>query len=67
MHLDGRHPYLQGTDLDYETRDVVLTVPAKDWNDAAKQGFNAIRGLNYWRASVASISGPAYLSKEATP
>lgn len=58
MRLDGRHPYLEGNELDYETRDVVLTVPAKSWNDAAKQGFNAIRGLKYWKASVEAVYAP---------
>lgn len=56
VHLDGRHPYLESTELDYETRDVVLTVPAKNWNDAEKQAMLAARNIkNKWSWSVTSI------------
>lgn len=57
MHLDGRHPYLKDTSLDYETRDITLVVPARDWNDAAEQAFNATSKLpDAWSYSVKSIS-----------
>ncbi len=55
VHLDGRHPYLEGNELDMETRDVTLTVPAKHWNDAAAQALLAAQGLRAWRYSVRSI------------
>lgn len=57
VHLNGRHPYLTSTELDYETRDVVFVVPAKDWNDAQKQALLAARAFkNWWSASVKTIS-----------
>lgn len=57
LHIDGRHPYLQSNELDYETRDVVLTVPAKDWNDAERVAFEAARSIpRKWACSVLSIA-----------
>ena len=57
VHLDGRHPYLTGNELDYETRDVVLTVPAKSWSDAAKQALEAARTIpRKWSWYVTAIS-----------
>lgn len=55
VHLDGRHPYLTGHELDMETRDVTLTVPAKDWNDAAKQALQAALPLRAWKYRVRSV------------
>ena len=55
VHLDGRHPYLEGHELDMETRDVTLTVPAKDWNDAAEQALRAAFPLRAWKYWVRSI------------
>lgn len=55
VHLDGRHPYLKETHLDFETRDVTLTILATSFNDAEKQAFCGINGLKYWRASVTQI------------
>ena len=55
IHLDGRHPYLHGSELDYETRDVVFTVPARSWNDAAKVAMCASRHLNCWSKRVKSV------------
>lgn len=57
LHLDGRHPYLEGNELDFETRDVSMVVPAADWNDAARQAKRvalSIRG--WWKCSVSSIA-----------
>ncbi|TFE99367.1 hypothetical protein B5M44_03950 [Shinella sumterensis] len=55
VHLDGRHPYLDGHELDTETRDVTLTVPAKDWNDAAERALEASLPLRAWSYSVTSV------------
>ena len=56
VHLNGRHPYLKGNELDGETRDVVLTVPAKDWNDAERQALSAAAGMpRMWSWHVKSI------------
>lgn len=56
VHLDGRHPYLQSHELDYPSRDVVMIVPAKDWNDAERQALSAgIAMRDCWRCSVKSI------------
>jgi hypothetical protein len=56
VHLDGRHPYLKGNELDYETRDVELTVPARSWNDAANVALEASFKMAAWSYSVRSIS-----------
>lgn len=56
VHLDGRHPYLTGSELDYETRDVRLKVPAKNWNDAERVALQASFKLQSWRYSVKSIA-----------
>lgn len=55
VHLDGRHPYLQGRELDFETRDVMLCVPARNWNDAERVALQASLKLKSWSYSVASI------------
>ena len=55
IHLDGRHPYLVGSELDFETRDVTLRVPAKDWNDAQRVACQAAFKIKSWRYSVQSI------------
>lgn len=56
VHLSGRHPYLDSHDLDYESRDETLTVPAKDWNHAAKVALQAARALpNKWSWWVTKI------------
>lgn len=36
MHLNGRHPYLKSKRLDYPTRDIVISVAARSFNDAEK-------------------------------
>ncbi|RWO20636.1 hypothetical protein [Mesorhizobium sp.] len=60
VHINGRHPYLVGNELDYPSRDVVLTVPAKNWNDAAKQAMAAARSIpNKWSWSVTAIEAGA--------
>lgn len=55
VHLDGRHPYLSGNELDFETRDVTLRIPAKNWNDAERVALQASFKLKSWRYSVSSI------------
>lgn len=55
VHLGGRHPYLATNELDFETRDVEMTVPAKNWNHAEKVAMQAVRGLRWWSARVTSI------------
>lgn len=55
VHLNGRHPYLDGNELDYPTRDVTLVVPATSWNHAAKVAMEAVRCMAYWSASVNHI------------
>ncbi len=55
VHLDGRHPYLDGHELDYETRDITLTVPASSWADAENKAFEAVVGMKWWKASVVRI------------
>lgn len=56
VHLNGRHPYLTGHELDFETRDVTLRVPAKNWNDAERVALQASFKLQSWRYSVSSIA-----------
>lgn len=55
VHLNGRHPYYHDHSLDFETRDIVLTVPAKDWNDAAKIAMKISYASDAWSYSVKSI------------
>lgn len=57
VHLDGRHPYLEGRELDYKTRDIVLTVPAKNWNDAEKKALNVHmpKCWAYWVTAIESV------------
>lgn len=59
VHLDGRHPYLDGHELDLETRDVTLTVPARSWNDASDVAMRACFGMRAWKYSVKSIEAGA--------
>ena len=59
VHIDGRHPYLESNELDYETRDVELTVPAKNWNHAADVALQASLRLAGWKFSVTSIEAAA--------
>lgn len=57
VHIDGRHPYLTSHELDYPTRDIVLCVPAADWNDAEKQALEAARSIpEKWSWHVKSIA-----------
>lgn len=57
VHLNGRHPYLQSNELDYDTRDVTLVVAARDWNHAADVGMEAARTIpNKWSWHVVSVS-----------
>lgn len=57
MHLNGRHPYLKGPELDYPTRDIVVVVHARDWCDAEKQAFrNVPRDKPFWSAHVRTIT-----------
>jgi hypothetical protein len=57
VHLNGRHPYLTTNDLDYDTRDIVLCVPATDWNDAERQALAAARSIpDKWSWHVKSIA-----------
>ncbi len=59
VHLSGRHPYLKGHELDGVTRDVVLTVPAKDWNQAERQALDATASLpdkwSWWVKSIEKV------------
>lgn len=57
VHLNGRHPYLKDNHLDHPSRDVVLIVPAFDWNDAETQAMSAARELpDKWSWRVTAIS-----------
>lgn len=57
VHLNGRHPYLKSTELDYPSRDVELIVPATDWNDAERQALDAAANLpDKWSWRVTSIA-----------
>lgn len=55
VHINGRHPYLKSNELDYETRDVELTVPAKNWNGAADVALRTSMRLAGWSFRVTSI------------
>lgn len=67
VHLNGRHPYLKSTELDYPSRDVVLTVNARNWNDAAKQALDAASTIqNKWSWCVVSVARRA-LSEQEKP
>jgi hypothetical protein len=46
---------LTTNELDVATRDVVLTVPARDWNHAAEQAMRAAMPLRAWKYWVTSI------------
>lgn len=56
VHLNGRHPYLSGNELDFDTRDVTLRVPARNWIDAERVALQASFKLKSWSYSVKSIS-----------
>lgn len=56
VHLDGRHPYLAGNELDFETRDVTLRVPAKNWNDAERVALQTSFKLKSWSYGVVSMA-----------
>jgi hypothetical protein len=55
VHINGRHPYLEGHELDKETRDVVMTVPATSWKEAERLALNAAFKLGGWRYHVSKI------------
>jgi hypothetical protein len=55
LHLNGRHPYLSTHDLDMPTRDIDVTVKARDWNDAQWQAFRAAPNGEYWSCHVKAI------------
>jgi hypothetical protein len=56
VHLNGRHPYLVSHELDYRSRDVVLVVNAKSYNDAANLALNLASAFPFkWSCSVKSI------------
>lgn len=56
VFINGKHPYLETNELDYESKDVVMTVPAKSWKDAEEKALSAARRMEGWRYSVKSIS-----------
>jgi hypothetical protein len=55
MHLNGRHPYLESTDLDYPSRDIEVPVHATGWSDAEKQAFRECPRGGYWSCHVRAI------------
>jgi len=56
VHLNGRHPYLTSHELDYQSRDVELSVAARDWNHAAEVAMDAARNLpDKWSWFVTAI------------
>lgn len=56
VFINGRHPYLDSNELDYESRHMVFTVPAYSWADAERKGLNAASKLDGWSYSVITIS-----------
>jgi hypothetical protein len=57
MHLSGRHPYLKDSSLDHPSRDVVVVVQARNWDDAERQAFrNVPRDRPHWSSRVKSIA-----------
>jgi hypothetical protein len=63
MHLNGRHPYLTSTHLDYPSRDITFSVKALNWNDAENQAFRNAPREEYWSCWVVSIAIPNTLLK----
>lgn len=55
VHINGRHPYLEGSELDQETKDVIMTVPASSWKEAEELALNASSKLGGWRRHVSKI------------
>lgn len=55
VHINGRHPYLTTNELDEETRDVVMTVPASSWKEAEQLALCAAHKLSGWRYHVSKI------------
>lgn len=60
LHLHGRHPYIESTHLDYPTRDIVVRVNARNWNDAAKIALRSKpsgeSAWAWWVLAVARVS-----------
>lgn len=67
LHLDGRHPYLKETHLDFASQDVTVRVAAKNWNDAEKVALS-VEGLprQFARGSDAGSEGLGYPGREVT-
>lgn len=60
VSISGRHPYLRSTEYDYPSRDVVMVVPAKDWNDAERQAMDAASSIpDKWSWCVKQIARSA--------
>jgi hypothetical protein len=55
VHIDGRHPYLESNELDTESKDVIMTVPARNWKEAEKLALSASTSIRGWRYNVSKI------------
>ena len=55
VHINGRHPYLETHELDKETCDVVMIVPASSWKEAERLALQASFKLGGWRYHVSKI------------
>jgi hypothetical protein len=56
VYLDGRHPYLEGNELDYPSRNARLLVQARNWNDAERQAWvEARKYMPWWSCRVRGI------------
>lgn len=64
VRLDGRHPYIVDR-VDYPSRDEVLRVHARDWNDAEREGLLAAGSLpDKWSWRVMRIERPMSASQQ---
>lgn len=57
VHLGGQHPYRDEPEFQGVSRDVVVTVRAKNWNKAERAAIDEIvrTERNWWSASVKNI------------
>lgn len=69
MHLCGRHPYLKETHLDYEDRDITVTVSARDFNHAEKVALflpHLPKAWSRWVTGVRRTQLPARRTEKDT-
>lgn len=48
IFLDGKHPYLADNSLDYESRNVVVTVSARSFDKAVDEAYSVSSTFGRW-------------------